>query len=296
MARDVGEENAGRMDDVTEMSFAPTAFQRTHVPKDADAELAALLFVLDLQAALPSVQRIRDWVLDVLAPQPGETAVDVGSGTGSEVVRLARLVGPGGRAVGVEPQSALRAEAVRRAAGTTAEFTDGDALALPFDDGSVHVLRCERVWQHLDDPDQAAREVARVLAPSGRAAIVDSDWATAVVHPGDPDVHRRLNEAMRRRMPNALSGRYLRIRLQAAGLEVDADIGSTALVMPDEFLARPVMLGVSADLAVEEGAIARAEADELLGAVSDAAGRGEAFMSVTMFAAVARKLVRPLDH
>jgi SAM-dependent methyltransferase len=245
------------MDDDTELRFSPTAFQRSHVPEDVDAELAALLFVLDLQAGLPSVLRLRDWVLAALAPRPGETAVDVGSGTGSEVVRLAELVGPTGRAVGVEPQPALRDEAVRRAAGSGAEFVDGDALALPFDDGSVDVLRCERVWQHLAEPQRAAQEVARVLAPGGRAAVVDSDWATAVVRPGDPDVHRRLNEAMRRRTPNPFAGRNLRVQLQAAGLVVDADIGSTALVMPDEFLAQPVMLRISTDLAVEESVLVR---------------------------------------
>jgi len=276
------------MDYVTDLRFSPTAFQRSHPPEEA--ELATLLFVLDLQAALPSVQRLRDWVLDALAPRPGETAVDVGSGTGSEVVRLAGLVGPTGRAVGVEPQPALREEAVRRARGSTAEFVDGDALALPFDDGSVDVLRCERVWQHLHDPAQAAREVARVLAPGGRAAIVDSDWATAVLRPGDPELMRRLSEAMHRRTPNPFAGRELRSQLQAAGIEVEGDIGSTALVMPDEFLAQPVRLKVSADLAVEEGALSQAEADALIEGVREAAARGEAFMSVTMFAAVARAI------
>ena len=276
------------MDDTTELRFAPTAFQRDHVPEDADAELAALLFALDLQAGLPSVRRLRDWVLTALAPQPGETAVDVGSGTGSEVVRMAELVGPTGRAVGVEPQASMREEAVRRAAGTTAEFVDGDALALPFADGSVDVLRCERVWQHLHHPEQAAREVARVLAPGGRAAIVDSDWATAVVHPADPEVHRRMSEAMHRRTPNPFAGRHLRNQLRAAGLAVDPDVGSTALVMPDDFLARPVMLRAGADLAVEEGAVTREEADRHIADLQAAAGRGEAFMSVTMYALIGR--------
>ena len=275
------------MDDTTEIRFSPTAFQRDHVAEDVDAELTALLFVLDLQAGLPSVQRLRDWVLAVLAPQPGETAVDVGAGTGSEVVRFADLVGPSGRAVGVEPQSQIRAEAVRRAAGSTAEFVDGDALSLPFDDGSVDVLRCERVWQHLADPQQAAREVARVLAPGGRAAIVDSDWGTAVTHPGDPAVERRVRDAMIRHTPNPFAGRLLRTQLQAAGLVVDPDIGSTGLVMPDEVLAQPAMLRTSADIAVEDGVVSREEADAYLDAIVGAAGRGEAFLAVTMFAAVA---------
>jgi hypothetical protein len=48
------------------------------------------------------------------------------------------------------------------------------------------------------------------------------------------------------------------------------------------------MLRTSADFAVREGAVGRAEADALIEEVRTAAGRGDAFMSVTMFAAIAR--------
>ena len=115
----------------------------------------------------------------------------------------------------------------------------GDALDLPFEDGSVDVLRCERVWQHLPDPQAAAAEVARVLAPGGRAAILDTDWGTAVSRVGDPDVQRRVNEASWRRMANPFAGRHLRAQLQRAGLVVRPDIGSSALLLPDEMMMQP---------------------------------------------------------
>jgi SAM-dependent methyltransferase len=268
--------------------FRGESFQRGHVAADTDVELTGLVFVLDAQEQLPSVQRLRDWSLSAIAPAAGDVAVDVGCGTGAEVRRLAGLVGPDGRAVGVEPHPGLRAVAAERSAGQRIELVDGDAAALPFPDGSVDVIRCERVFQHLPDPSGAAREIARVLRPGGRAVVIDSDWGSVVSRPGDPDVLRRYNEAMWQRMPNPFAGRDLRSQLQDAGLGIDPDIGSTAVVFPDAFLANPVMLRINADLAVAEGAITRAEADVLVDGFVAAAAEGEAFLAVTMFAVVAR--------
>ena len=272
-----------------ELKMTPTSFQRGHVTTDADAELASLVFVLDAQEQNPAVLRLRDWTMARLDPRPGDTAVDVGCGTGAEVRRFAELVGPGGRAVGVEPHPGLREVAVERAAGNGATFVDGDALALPFDDGSVDVLRCERVWQHLHDPAAAAREVARVLAPGGRAVIVDSDWATAVMTPADPDFERRYNDAAWARMANPFSGRHLRGHLRKAGLAVDEEVGSAALVMPDEVVRNFGMFVVNAALSIEEGVVTQEEVDAHVRGVREAVDRGEAFLSVTMFAVVARR-------
>lgn len=271
------------------LKLDPRGFQSSHVPSAPDQELAGLVMVLDAQASRPAVIRLREWSYERLAAQPGDLAVDVGSGTGSEAMELATRVGSEGRAVGIEPHPGLRAEAVRRAteAGSTAEFVDASALELPFDDGSVDVLRCERVFQHLADPQGVANEFARVLAPGGRVAILDSDWATAVTTPGDPDVVRRLQETMWARTPNPFSGRYLRAWLRRAGLEVDPDIGSAAMVLSDDML--PFLTRNLLDEALEARAVTSAEADAHEQETLAAMASGEAFMSVTMYAAIATK-------
>jgi ubiquinone/menaquinone biosynthesis C-methylase UbiE len=273
------------------LALTPTSFRRDHVAEDPDAELASQIYVLDLQEQLPGVQRLRDWTIAALDPQPGEVAVDVGCGTGAEVRRLAGLVGADGEAVGVEPHPGLRAEAESRAAaaGAVARFVDGDALSLPFADGSVDVVRCERVFQHLPDPEGAVREFARVLAPDGRLVVVDSDWGTSVQSMGDPDVVRRLNDSMWRRMANPFAGRLLRGQLSRAGLEVDPDIAATAVVMPDEVIRQTQMLRQSMTEAVEEGAISADEADTLERDMLTAVDAGEAFFAVTMFAVLGRR-------
>ena len=272
-------------------ALTPTSFRRGNVAEDPDADLAAQVFVLDLQERLPGVQRLRDWTLAALDPQPGERAVDVGCGTGTEVRRLAELVGSDGEAIGVEPHPGMRAEAEGRtaAAGVAARFVDGDALSLPFADGSVDAIRCERVFQHLSDPEGAARELARVLAPGGRAVVVDSDWGTAVQSMGDQDVVARLAESSRRRMANPLSGRRLRGQLHRAGLAVDPDIAATAVVMPDETIRQMHLLRLNMALAVEEGAISDDEASALERDVIASVDAGESFFAVTMFAVLGRR-------
>ncbi|HWU22065.1 MAG TPA: methyltransferase domain-containing protein [Nocardioides sp.] len=254
--------------------------------EDVGADTAAQVFVLDLQEAVPGVVRMRDWARSMLAPQPGETVVDVGSGNGTEVRRMAALVGPAGRAVGVDPHDGLRATATERSVGTSATFVDGDATALPFPDDSVDVLTCERVFQHLPDPEAAVREFARVLRPGGRVVIIDSDWGTMVVMPGDPGVLRRIDDHRHSTTPNPFSGRRLVGQLRRAGFRVDPDVAATAVVPPGGALL--VLMRTSADEAVAAGAVTRDEADRLLADLSAAVETGEAFAGVTMFGVVGR--------
>lgn len=268
-------------------ALSSTSFVKDNQAEDTAADTAAQVFVLDIQDSLPGVKRLRDWALDVLAPHPGDVAVDVGCGTGAEVRRLAELVGGSGRAIGIEPHAGLRAAATERSAGTTATYLDGAAADLPFDDGSVDVIRCERVFQHLLDPESAVAEFGRVLAPGGRVVLIDSDWETSVQTPGDPELIARLTAFRRSQLPNPTSGRRLPGQLTSAGLAVDPDIAATAVIPPPPAVMA-LMTKACAD-AVEAGVVTRSEADHLLAETATAQERGQAFMAVTMFGVLGRK-------
>ncbi|WP_416382241.1 methyltransferase domain-containing protein [Nocardia higoensis] len=248
-----------------------------------------LVDVRDLQAALPGIQRLRTWAHQALALHPGERAVDIGSGTGSEVLAFADVVGPTGEAIGVEPDPNLLASAERRAAekDSTARFLSGDAYGIPFGANHFDAVLSERVFQHLTAPARAANEIARVLRPGGRTVVVDVDWDTAIVHPGDRRVVREVIETLISATTNPLSGRRLPGLLTQAGLVID-EIGSHALVQTRAAGPGSLVDRISA-MAVARGSITAAERDQLLADLERGARTGDIHLSVTMFAVLAHK-------
>ncbi|MGZ0152758.1 methyltransferase domain-containing protein [Kribbella sp. WER1] len=251
----------------------------------ADQNVERQAFVLDQMAARPAVRELKAWALGQLAPAAGKTAVDVGSGTGEDVLAFAAC---GARAIGVEPSPGLRAEAARRAeVDEGVEFVEGRAESLPFGDASVDVVRCERVLQHVDEPAVAVREMARVLRPGGRAVLIDTDWGTAIIDPADPDVLRRMVDYFRNETANPYSGRRLRGLLVDAGLEITGETAATWI--EPQAGASTGFVGMMHTTAARAGVITDDEAAVFAGTLRDAAERGAFHMSLTMYAVSARK-------
>ncbi|MFI2606555.1 methyltransferase domain-containing protein [Kitasatospora sp. NPDC018619] len=260
-----------------------------HAANADPATTDRLVAALDAQAAVPGVRRLRAWAHARLGARPGEQALDVGAGTGSETQVLAAAVGGQGRAVGIEPHPGLRAVAEQRAAdaGSRARFLDGDALALPLPDGGFDVVWCERVLQHLTDPAAAVAETARVLRPGGRIALLDTDWSTFVLHPVAPEVRPALATVVRGTAATPDAGRNLAGWLVAAGLSVD-HLGADVLLHDSHAVSLPVVRGLGA-AAVGRGLITEEQRDRLYADLAEAAGQGTFHLAVTVFAAIAHR-------
>ncbi|UIX28686.1 methyltransferase domain-containing protein [Streptomyces sp. GQFP] len=262
-----------------------------HARNFATADVDRLVEGLDAQDAADGVRRLRAWAQNALDPRPGEHVIDVGSGTGTQTLALAAAVAPSGDALGIEANPVMREVAERRAtaAGSPARFLDGDALVLPVPDATVDVVWCERVLQHLSEPDKAVGEIARVLRPGGRVALIDSDWGTALLHPGDPDTVAALTAGVLAMAANPYSGRRLLSQLTDAGLVVD-DQGSQALIQDSGTVTWP-LVRMMAESSVRSGLMTDAQRDRLYADLTEAAERGALHMSVTMFAVVAHRPV-----
>jgi arsenite methyltransferase len=104
-------------------------------------------------------------------PQGG-IALDVGSGPGSITAALARAAGPDGLALGVDISRPMLARAVRSEAGPHVGFLRADAQRLPLRDQTVDAAVSIAVLQLIPDPVATLSEIARVLRPGGRLAVM----------------------------------------------------------------------------------------------------------------------------
>lgn len=138
-----------------------------------------------------SIEAVAADVVAAAGVQAGERVLDVATGTGNAALAAARR---GARVTGLDLTPELLEIAQRRAAeeGLEVELLQGDAEALPFEDGSFD--RVTSVFGAMFAPDQAcaAAELLRVCKPGG--TVVVTAWA--------PDgVNGQMFGALGRHMP-----------------------------------------------------------------------------------------------
>jgi len=112
--------------------------------------------------------------------QPGEAVVDLGSGAGIDVFIAAKLVGPTGKAIGVDMTDAMLAVAkenqpkVAAALGyDVAEFRRGYLEQIPVDSKTVDLITSNCVVNLSPDKPRVFEEMWRILQDHGRIVVSD---------------------------------------------------------------------------------------------------------------------------
>jgi ubiquinone/menaquinone biosynthesis C-methylase UbiE len=122
-------------------------------------------------------RKLRQVTANLAHIQPGERVLDVGCGTGTLALEVARRVGGAGRVVGIDPGTQQIARARSKAArrNVPTDFQIGVIEHLPFPDRTFDVVLSTLMMHHLPAPlkRQGLAEIARVLKSGGRLVIAD---------------------------------------------------------------------------------------------------------------------------
>jgi SAM-dependent methyltransferase len=141
----------------------------------------------DAQAGIVPAMAI-DEIAGELRLRPGDALLDLACGRAWYGLEIAARAGA--RLIGVD----FSAEAVRQAGQQAglhhhdAEFKTGDLTASGLPDRSVNAVLCTDSIQFPEHPDEAYREIRRVLVPGGRAVV--TSWEA--LDPGDERLSGRI--------------------------------------------------------------------------------------------------------
>jgi demethylmenaquinone methyltransferase/2-methoxy-6-polyprenyl-1,4-benzoquinol methylase len=112
-------------------------------------------------------RRWRSLTARAVGARPGDVVLDLGAGSG----KLSAQLGLGVRVVGVDLSAPMLALARERRSALRA--VQGSAFRLPFHEGSFDAAVSAFVLRNLADLQPAFAELARVVRPGGRVALVD---------------------------------------------------------------------------------------------------------------------------
>lgn len=109
-------------------------------------------------------------------PQPGETCVDLGSGRGNDVIRLAEEVGENGFVFGIDISEGMIAKAnatLEKFEVQNARILKAELESLPLRDNSIHLVISNCTINHASDKPTVWGEVYRILKSGGRFVVSD---------------------------------------------------------------------------------------------------------------------------
>ena len=109
---------------------------------------------------------------------PGDRVLDAACGTGDMAIADRKA---GGVVTGLDFSERMLERARRKS--DQIEWIQGDALALPFDDASFDAATIGFGIRNVDDLDAGLRELARVVRPGGRLAVLEITRPTGVLRP-----------------------------------------------------------------------------------------------------------------
>jgi len=179
---------------------------------------------MELRTAENSAAHVLPKLHAMKETNPHLTLLDVGSGSGTISVTLAKVI-PDGYVTAIDVNEAIlpRARANAEMAGiTNIEFQLGDVYQLPYADANFDVSFCHQMLTHLKEPSDALREMIRVTKPGGIIAAREGDLETECIWPELPGLikfHKLAASMIKAAGGSATGGRQLLPWALKAGVE-----------------------------------------------------------------------------
>ncbi|MCI0183491.1 class I SAM-dependent methyltransferase [Sulfoacidibacillus ferrooxidans] len=163
----------------------------------------------------------------------GAAVLDVGTGFGALATEIAYFAPVAVTGVDVDVEKLKVAQVIAQAVAKKASqtgvgnggldaiptFVEGDVYHLPFADDSFDLVISRFLFQHLQDPRLALKELFRVVRSGGLVCLIDIDEGLTIAYPEVP-VYRALHEAFialqARRGGDRMIGRKLAVYMQEA--------------------------------------------------------------------------------
>jgi ubiquinone/menaquinone biosynthesis C-methylase UbiE len=129
------------------------------------------------------------WMVDALAPQPGQTVLELAAGRGDVGFLAAELLAPGGTLISTDGAEAMVkvAEEHGKALGlTNVEYKPMELEWVDAKLASLDGILCRHGYQHAVDPEAAFREARRVLKPGAKLVLAvwtapaENPWLSAI--------------------------------------------------------------------------------------------------------------------
>ncbi|HUG86579.1 MAG TPA: methyltransferase domain-containing protein, partial [Euzebya sp.] len=119
----------------------------------------------------------------------GQAVLDVGCGPATITADIARRF-PASTVLGIDPAREVLEGVTEALPNLTVQV--GDILAGDLPPDRFDVVHAHQILQHLSDPVEALRQMARVCRPGGIIAVRDADYGAMTWAPAMPDMDRWL--------------------------------------------------------------------------------------------------------
>lgn len=178
--------------------------------RNADSDLfRELVHCLDFMNDLAFFKAYKSHSWQSLEIKHGDMVVDVGCGTGSDLIHLANQHHDAGF-IGIDKSESFLSIARERAASlTNIQFLQGDAQQLPLGNRAADAIRIDRSVQHMEAPSAVLNEMVRVTKAGGRLVACEPDWETFILFNGEYDDSWEIARFFQRSIRNPFIGREL---------------------------------------------------------------------------------------